>query len=181
MLSGSKSRMGTMTRLESGPAPARDRGEVTGRERALLVCLQSAASADGLKCKVCNSPYEVQETTRVAWEQGLTPAHWTRTALAVASMCGAGAAAWLAGQLFASTVVRVLAVGMALLVFYLALRTLGMSTVTAYQRAKVSSLHIISEPVGEASLDLPTISNTVTVEIASKAALERALKGEVDQ
>lgn len=57
-----------------------------------------------------------------------------------------------------------------------------MNTVSAYQRAKVSSLRILTEPLPENQQDpegqLSTISKTVTVEIASKAVLERALKGE---
>lgn len=55
-----------------------------------------------------------------------------------------------------------------------------MHTVTAYQRAKVSSLKILTEPL-ELNADqsqLSTISKTVTVEIASKAILDQALKGE---
>lgn len=60
-----------------------------------------------------------------------------------------------------------------------------MNTVTAYQRAKVSSLKILTEPVTDVTDteqgQLSTISRTVTVEIASKAVLERALKGEVNK
>lgn len=58
-----------------------------------------------------------------------------------------------------------------------------MNTVIAYQRAKVSSLRIITEPLAESQVNdqtqLCTISKTVTVEIASKAVLEQALKGDV--
>lgn len=57
-----------------------------------------------------------------------------------------------------------------------------MNTVTAYQKAKISSLRILTEPVEETPSDqLATISKTVTVEIASKAVLERALKGEINK
>lgn len=51
-----------------------------------------------------------------------------------------------------------------------------MNTVTAYQRAKVSSLRILTEPSAEHSL--ATISQTVTVDITSKAALSQALKAD---
>ncbi|KAL4703745.1 hypothetical protein ACJJTC_017533 [Scirpophaga incertulas] len=143
--------------------------------------VESAATPDGLKCKVCNTPYIVQETNRVEWERGFTCAHWVRTALAVACMCGAGAAAWVVVQLFASAVVRVLAAGAALLICYVAVRFLGITTVTAYQRAKVSSLKILTEPLSachDSDQGLSTISKTVTVEIASKAVLDMALKGD---
>ncbi|CAH0717675.1 unnamed protein product, partial [Brenthis ino] len=142
--------------------------------------VESASSPDGLKCKVCNTPYIVQETNRVEWERGFTRAHWTRTALGVACACAAAGAAWALVQLFPSPVPRVLAAGAALLVCYVVIRCLGTHTITAYQRAKVSSLKILTEPM-ELNTDqnqLSTISKTVTVEIASKAILDQALKGE---
>ncbi|RVE50782.1 hypothetical protein evm_004531 [Chilo suppressalis] len=140
--------------------------------------VESASTPDGLKCKVCNTPYIVQETNRVEWERGFTCVHWVRTGLGVACMCGAGAAAWVLVQLFTSIYVRVLAAGAALLVCYVAARFLGMNTVTAYQRAKVSSLRILTEPLSEQPTGLATISKTVTVEVASKTLLDQALKGE---
>lgn len=56
-----------------------------------------------------------------------------------------------------------------------------MNTVKAYQRAKVSSLKILTDPVDLMAdqSQLSTISKTVTVEIASKAVLDQALKGDV--
>lgn len=168
--------------------PCRCTGDVSAVHHDCLSrwLVESAASPDGLKCKVCNTPYIVQETNRVVWERGFTVAHWARTALAVACMCAAGAAAWVCVQLAASPVARVLAAGAALLVCYVAIRFLGMNTVSAYQRAKVSSLRILTEPLTEITGQndqgqLSTISNTVTVEIASKVVLERALKGEVNK
>lgn len=61
-----------------------------------------------------------------------------------------------------------------------------MNTVSAYHRAKVSSLRILTEPLTEITGQndqgqLSTISNTVTVEIASKVVLERALKGDMNK
>ncbi|XP_047539977.1 uncharacterized protein LOC125073270 isoform X1 [Vanessa atalanta] len=143
--------------------------------------VESAASPDGLKCKVCNTPYIVQETNRVEWQRGFTCGAWLRTGLSVACVCGAAGGAWVLVQLFPSPVPRVLAAGAALLVCYVAVRFLGMNTVTAYQRAKVSSLKILTDPVDLMSeqSQLSTISRTVTVEIASKAILDQALKGDV--
>ncbi|XP_075985155.1 uncharacterized protein LOC142982522 isoform X1 [Anticarsia gemmatalis] len=168
--------------------PCRCTGDVSAVHHDCLSrwLVESAQSPDGLKCKVCNTPYIVQETNRVVWERGFTCAHWARTALAVAAMCGAAAAAWVCVQLAASPVARVLAAGAALLVCYVAIRFLGMNTVSAYHRAKVSSLRILTEPLteitgGNEQGQLSTISKTVTVEIASKAVLERALKGDVNK
>ncbi|XP_053618408.1 uncharacterized protein LOC128679923 isoform X1 [Plodia interpunctella] len=160
--------------------PCRCTGDVSAVHHDCLRrwLVESAATPDGLKCKVCNTPYIVQETNRVEWERGFTCAHWARTALAVACTCGAGAAAWLLVQLFQSPVVRVLAAGAALLVCYVAVRFLGSNTVTAYQRAKVSSLRILTEPLDQPEQGLSTISKTVTVDITAKSVLDRALKGE---
>ncbi|CAH2097510.1 unnamed protein product [Euphydryas editha] len=143
--------------------------------------VESATTPDGLKCKVCNTPYIVQETNRVEWQRGFTWGHWMRTVLSVACICGAAGAAWVLIQLFTTPVPRVLAAGGALLVCYVAVRFLGMNTVMAYQRAKVSSLKILTDPVDLMAdqSQLSTISRTVTVEIASKAILDQALKGDV--
>ncbi|KAL0861312.1 hypothetical protein ABMA27_008870 [Loxostege sticticalis] len=104
--------------------PCRCTGDVSAVHHECLRrwLVESASTPDGLKCKVCNTPYIVQETNRVEWDRGFTFVHWLRTALAVACMCGAGAAAWLVVQLFASSVVRVLVAGAALLVCYVAVR-----------------------------------------------------------
>ncbi|XP_062530389.1 E3 ubiquitin-protein ligase MARCHF4-like isoform X3 [Bombyx mori] len=143
---------------------------------------QSAASPDGLKCKVCNTPYIVQETNRVEWERGFTWSHWAGTAAAVTALTGAAAGAWALAQLYPSSLVRVLAAGAALLVCYVALRFLGTNTVSAYHRARVYGLKILTEPFADVQDSeqgqLSTISRTVTVEIAPKDVLDQALKGE---
>ncbi|XP_072948266.1 uncharacterized protein [Epargyreus clarus] len=163
--------------------PCRCKGDVGAVHHDCLQrwLIESEATPDGLKCKVCNTPYIVEETDKVEWKRGFTWSHWGRTALCVCCACGAGAAAWVVVQLCASSVARLLAVGGALLVGYMALSFLGKNTVSALQRAKVSSLRILTETPVESPPDrgqLPTISNTVTVEIASKEVLEKALKGD---
>lgn len=164
--------------------PCRCTGDVAAVHHDCLSrwLVESAQTPDGLKCKVCNTPYIVEETNRIVWERGFTCVHWVRTALGVACICGAVAAAWVAVQLFPSSVVRLVVAGVALLVCYVAIRFLGVNTVTALQRAKVSSLKILTEPSAETppvdQNQVCTISRTVTVEIASKSVLEMALKGE---
>lgn len=147
--------------------PCRCTGDVSSVHHDCLRrwLVESAANVDGLRCKVCNAPYEVEESNRVVWERGFTAGHWLRTCAAVCVMCGAAAGAWVAVQLFTSPVVRVLAAGLALLVCYVGLRFLGMNTVTAYQRAKVSALNI-AEPATEHKAPVATISNSVTVDMA---------------
>ncbi|XP_061380528.1 uncharacterized protein LOC116775055 isoform X2 [Danaus plexippus] len=169
------------SRQEPLITPCRCTGDVAAVHHDCLSrwLVESAATPDGLKCKVCNTPYIVQETNRVEWERGFTATHWVRTGLCVMAMCGAGGAAWVLVQLFPAPVPRVLAAGAALLICYVAIRFLSVNTVTAYQRAKVSSLRILTEPVDASDTQLSTISKTVTVDIPSKAVLEQALKGDV--
>ncbi|KAI5631807.1 RING-variant domain-containing protein [Phthorimaea operculella] len=222
------------SRAEPLIRPCRCTGDVAAVHHDCLRrwLVESSANPDGLKCKVCNTPYIVQETNRVEWERGFTWAHWARTALAVAGMVGAGGAAWLVAQLCESPVPRIATAGCALIVCYICVRQLwalkvtlalvgmkvaggaawlvaqlcespvpriatagcalivcyicvrflGTNTVSAYQRAKVSSLKILTDPLDapdpEGQKQVCTISKTVTVDIASKAVLERALKGE---
>lgn len=59
---------------------------------------------------------------RVEWERGFTCAHWVRTVLGVACVCGAAGAAWALVQLFPSPVPRLLAAGTALIICYVALQ-----------------------------------------------------------
>ncbi|XP_041974823.1 uncharacterized protein LOC121730069 [Aricia agestis] len=168
------------TRPDPLITPCRCTGDVAAVHHDCLRrwLVESAATPDGLKCKVCNTPYIVQETNRVEWERGFTPSHWVHTGLAVGAMCGSAAAAWLVVQLLPGPVPKVLAAGAAMLVCYVAIRFLSMNTVTAYQRAKVSSLKILTDAELAPEQGVSTISRTVTVEIASKAVLEQALKGD---
>ncbi|XP_052744168.1 uncharacterized protein LOC112050265 [Bicyclus anynana] len=145
--------------------------------------VESSTGTDGLKCKVCNTPYIVQQTNKVEWERGFTVAHWARTVLGVACVCGAVGAAWAVAQLFPSPVPRVLAAGTAVIICYIAVQFLAKDTTMAFQRAKVLSLRILTEPHETSAADqtqLSTISKTVTVEIASKTVLDQALKGDIE-
>lgn len=172
------------SRAEPLIRPCRCTGDVSAVHHDCLSrwLVESAASPDGLKCKVCNTPYIVQETNRVEWERGFTWSHWAGTAAAVTALTGAAAGAWALAQLYPSSLVRVLAAGAALLVCYVALRFLGTNTVSAYHRARVYGLKILTEPFADVQDSeqgqLSTISRTVTVEIAPKDVLDQALKGE---
>ncbi|XP_077282905.1 uncharacterized protein LOC143908926 [Arctopsyche grandis] len=130
--------------------------------------VESSSSAEELRCKVCNSPYEVEKTTKVRWERAFTTQQWLYTCVLVTCMTVAGVAAWVVIQIFESPIVRVLSAGVALLIVYVCVKFLGVNTVTAYQRAKVSGINIVSG----SGAQLNTISKTVTVEMNTKSSLQ---------
>lgn len=76
------------------------------------------------------------------------------------------AISWAIIQLYSDPIVRVLTAGFAIIIGYICIKLLGENTVTAYQRAKVSSINIVtpSEPIPSTSQDLRTISQKVEIE-----------------
>ncbi|XP_038218283.1 uncharacterized protein LOC119836903 [Zerene cesonia] len=163
--------------------PCRCTGDVAAVHHDCLKrwLIESYGTPDCMKCKVCNTPYHVEETNRLLWERGFTCLHALRTLLAFICMSCSGMFAWALVQVYPSPVARVLGTGGALLICYVAARYLGINTLSAYRRARVASIRIITEPLDAPSTNdtqLSTISKTVTVEIASKNVLEQALKGE---
>lgn len=80
---------------------------------------------------------------RMYWEKGFTINHWAKTIILVTIMCITGAAAWVIIQLYVDPIVRIMTAGIAILIGYVCIKLLGENTVTAYQRAKVSSINIV--------------------------------------
>ncbi|KAG4070867.1 hypothetical protein HA402_011093 [Bradysia odoriphaga] len=107
--------------------------------------VESCSKSDELlKCKVCGSPYEVERTNKLYWEKGFTINHWAKTIILVTLMCVTGACAWVIIQVYVDPIIRVMTAGIAILIGYVCVKLLGENTVTAYQRAKVSSINIIT-------------------------------------
>lgn len=59
-------------------------------------------------------------------------------------MCITGVLAWIIISLNVDPFIRVLTAGFAIIIGYICIKMLGENTVTAYQRAKVSSIDIVS-------------------------------------
>lgn len=107
--------------------------------------VESCATSDTvLKCKVCESPYEIERSNRLDWEKGFTIQHWAKTIIIVTLMCITGAGAWVIIQLNEDSFVRVLVAGFAIIIGYILFKMLGENTVTAIERAKVSSINIVT-------------------------------------
>lgn len=110
--------------------------------------VESADNPDALKCKVCAAPYMVEKGSQFSLSHGFTPRQWLQTASVVTAMCITLGAAWAIVQLYSQPWIRMLAVSLGLLIQYVCLRSLGLNTVTAYQRAKVSALKIVNLGMG---------------------------------
>lgn len=110
--------------------------------------VESADNPEALNCKVCSAPYMVEKGSQFSLSHGFTPRQWLQTASLVTIMCLTLGGSWAVIQLYAEPWIRMLAVGIALLIQYLCLRSLGLNTVTAYQRAKVSALKIVNLRIG---------------------------------
>lgn len=107
-------------------------------------CANNGSDNTVLKCKVCDSPYEIERSNRLDWEKGFTIQHWAKTIIIVTLMCITGAGAWVIIQLNEDSFVRVLVAGFAIIIGYILFKMLGENTVTAIQRAKVSSIYIVT-------------------------------------
>ncbi|XP_059618468.1 uncharacterized protein LOC132262966 [Phlebotomus argentipes] len=125
--------------------------------------VESCSKSDDvlLKCKVCDSPYEVKRTNKLDWEKGFTVQHWAKTVILVTLMCITGASAWVIIQLYVDPIVRVLTAGFAVIIGYICVKLLGENTLTAYQRAKVSSINIVTSE-SDVTEKLNTICQDVT-------------------
>ncbi|XP_049940470.1 uncharacterized protein LOC126416704 isoform X1 [Schistocerca serialis cubense] len=152
-------------RRDAGPLiqPCDCRGDVSTVHHDCLRrwLVESSVNSDSLKCKVCGAAYQVERGSRLDWQHGFTTKHWLQTAATVTCMCLSAAGAWVTIQLFEDSAIRMLAAGAALLVQYACVRFLGLNTVVAYQRAKVSALNIMGGHVS-------TISETVAVDIPNR-------------
>lgn len=105
----------------------------------------------------CESP--LPPPIRLYWEKGFTINHWAKTIILVSTMCITGAFAWVIIQVYVDPIIRILTAGIAILIGYICIKLLGENTVTAYQRAKVSSINIVT---GDSSTDkLNTICQDV--------------------
>lgn len=104
----------------------------------------------------------IRNPHRLYWEKGFTINHWAKTFILITTMCITGACAWVIIQVYVDPIVRILTVGTAILIGYVCVKLLGENTVTAYQRAKVSSINIVA---GDASTEkLQTICQDVQCE-----------------
>lgn len=135
-------------RTDVGPMinPCECRGDVSAVHHDCLQrwLMEYAESSDALKCKVCGSAYMVEKGSEFSLSKGFTAKQWMQTASYVTIMCLSVGGSWAVIQLYSEAWIRTLAVGGALFVLYICLRSLGLNTVSAYQRAKVSALKIVN-------------------------------------
>lgn len=78
------------------------------------------------------------------WEKGFTIQHWAKTVILVTLMCVTTAGAWVIIHVYVDPIVRILTAGSAVIIGYVCIKMLGENTMSAYQRAKVSSIDIVA-------------------------------------
>lgn len=102
------------------------------------------------------------------WEKGFTIQHWAKTVILVTLICVTSAGAWVIIHVYVDPIVRVLTAGFAVLIGYVCVKMLGENTMSAYQRAKVSSINIATSPSAGNS---PTESlNTICQDLAGSSS-----------
>lgn len=99
-------------------------------------------------------------SNRLYWEKGFTINHWAKTIILVSTMCITGAFAWVIIKVYVDPIIRVLTAGIAILIGYICVKLLGENTLTAYRRAKVSSINIVTSDTSTVKLN--TICQDVT-------------------
>lgn len=82
--------------------------------------------------------------SRMYWEKGFTIQHWAKTVILVTLMCVTTAGAWVIIHVYVDPIVRILTAGSAVIIGYVCIKMLGENTMSAYQRAKVSSIDIVA-------------------------------------
>jgi len=151
-------------RTDAGPViqPCNCKGDVGAVHHECLKrwLIECASNPSALICKVCQTSYQVETKTK-AWSQlnlALSPRHRIQIAGLVAVMCAAIGGAITVIKFYQDSGLRLLAVGVALLIVYICCRFLGLNTVLAYQRCKVSTFNIVSHRPPSETENLPPVT-----------------------
>jgi hypothetical protein len=120
----------------------------------------------------------VEKGSEFSLSKGFTAKQWMQTASYVTIMCLSVGGSWAVIQLYSEAWIRTLAVGGALFVLYICLRSLGLNTVSAYQRAKVSALKIVNLRMRRSNNNAPRESDPGEQdEVSSVPPIIRKQKG----
>jgi len=165
-------------RTDAGPViqPCNCKGDVGAVHHECLKrwLIECANNPSALVCKVCQIPYQVEKKTQ-AWTQlslALTPRHRIQIAGLVLVMCAAIGGAITVIKLYQDSGLRLLAVGLALLIVYICCRFLGLNTILAYQRCKVSTFKIVSHRAPNELENFPPVTEEKVMKEASSAKTE---------
>lgn len=117
--------------------------------------VESCHQTELLKCKVCDSPYDVERSNKLQWDMGFTIQHWAKTIIIFTIMIVTFLAAWFLINIYTKPIVRVVTVGFSVIIEYVCCKFLGENTVSAYQRCKMLSVNF-------KSVNLPTTSSVAS-------------------
>ncbi|XP_076347586.1 uncharacterized protein LOC143245293 isoform X1 [Tachypleus tridentatus] len=139
-------------RQDAGPLiqPCQCRGDVASVHHDCLKkwLIESSENVDNMRCKVCNDQYNLEQGT-VWLPQGLTSRQWLQTITIGTLMGGCVGGACIVVRTFDNVPVHTASVGGALLIVLVCFRFLGFHIVTAYQRAKFTSVNILAKKLVE--------------------------------
>ncbi|XP_032778881.2 uncharacterized protein LOC116917499 isoform X2 [Daphnia magna] len=136
--------------------------------------IESANNPSALICKVCQTPYQVETKAR-SWSQinvAITPWHWAQTAGLVLLMCGSVGGACAIIKIYEDSGIRLLAVSVALLIVYICCRFLGLNTIMAYQRAKVSAFKIVSTRTGPPASEMEEFATVQDLSVDGRTQVD---------
>lgn len=169
--------------------PCRCKGDVSSVHRECLQrwLVESFAQCQNekeLKCKVCDSPYEIERGKRLYWDRGFTVRHWVKTIIIITIMCSTFAVAWVMITLYTKPIVRVITIGFSVIIGYVCVKLLSENTVDAYQRAKGFSLNIVTDPTSNCAMRsaaIPLTSTSSTSAASSAGAYLDTISEHVQQ
>lgn len=142
-----------LSKPEAGPMiqPCSCRGDVSAVHHSCLLrwLMESCStSTTPVSCKVCGSAYKVEQSSETVWlPNGLTIAHWLKTATIITIMTCTLTGSIMIVKIFQHMYVKMISVGSAILVEYICLRFLGFNMISAYHRAKISAIKIIGRRI----------------------------------
>lgn len=165
-------------RTDAGPViqPCNCKGDVGAVHHECLKrwLIESANNPSALICKVCQTAYQVEKKTQV-WSQ-LNSALSSRQRIQMVGLImviwGAIGGAITIIKLYQDSGLRLLAVGVALLIVYICCRFLGLNTVLAYQRCKVSTLKIVSHRSPSELESFPSVTEEKVMKEAASSKTE---------
>jgi len=165
-------------RTDAGPViqPCNCKGDVGAVHHECLKrwLIESANNPSALICKVCQTAYQVEKKTQV-WSQ-LNSALSLRQRIQMVGLImviwGAIGGAITIIKLYQDSGLRLLAVGVALLIVYICCRFLGLNTVLAYQRCKVSTFKIVSHRSPSELESFPSVTEEKVMKEAASSKTE---------
>ncbi|XP_038063823.1 uncharacterized protein LOC119734397 isoform X2 [Patiria miniata] len=160
-------------RTDAGPMiqPCECKGDVAYVHHECLKrwLMESADNPEALQCKVCQSKYQLK-TGSANILKGFQLKQGLFTAIALGIMTAGPVAVYFVMKKYPSDVVSVVSIGACIFLEMVCLKYLGISLCNAYNRASISSLHIIGKMVNRPETVVTTTTTTPTTSSSESSA-----------